>query len=282
MNPNGPWFSEVNFPAGSIVRSAVRALLPGILLASASHSAASEALSLRLMKQMPENFVPVLTVTQELIEHSETSEQCWQTIVSDRERARRQYESQPWIVKHWQPILGGLLGGAVGYQFTRNYGDKSQKWFYPTILSGVAVGAVAGPGMVAGAYAGGTLAQHFWPTKLPVTIALSLMGGILGDGLMKLLFPDDPPKELLAEPVPGQYIAEQHFYVETRCVPTTRVTYTEKPYRASYRYRGELRSALFRYYPGERIELDGNGRPVKEMRSPQETPAVRIRTINSR
>jgi len=277
MNLIRPWFSAANFPAVSVVRYAVRALFPSLLLTFSLPGAASEALSLRLMKNLPENVVPVLSVTQELIEHAETSEVCWRTIVSDRERARRQYESKPWIVKYWQPILGGVLGGAVGYQFTRNYGEKSQKWFYPTILSGVAVGAVAGPGMVAGSYAGGMLAQHFWPTKLPVTIALSLMGGILGDELMKMLFPDDP---LLDELQPGQYIADQQFYLETRCLPTTRVTYTEKPYRATYRYQGETHSALFKYYPGDRIELDANGRPVKEMRPQPDAPAVRIRTID--
>lgn len=281
MNFFRPLFSVADFT----VRSgwgAVAALAAGLLMASPASHAAPFGTPPGAVTATSGNSVAVLTVTQELIEHTETSEACWQTIVTDRERARRQYESQPWIVKHWQPLLGGVLGGAVGYQFTRNYGEKSQKWFYPTILSGVAVGAAAGPGMVAGAYAGGMLAQHFWPAKLPVTIALSLMGGIMGDGLMKMLFPDDPPKELLPEPRPGQYIADQQFYVETSCVPTTRVTYTEKPYRATYRYKGEARSALFKYYPGDRIELDASGRPVNEMRERQDTPAVRVRTFNSR
>lgn len=277
MSLSEPGCFIAGFPTRSAVRRGARVLVSGMLTAFASHAVASEALSLRLMANTAENSVPVLTVTQELIEHTETSETCWQTIVSDRERAKRQYESRPWVVKHWKPLLGGVLGGAVGYQFTLNYGEKSQKWFYPTILTGVAVGAVAGPGMVAGAYAGGTLAQHFWPTKLPVTIALSLVGGIIGDGLMKLLFPEDP---LLAPLQPGQYIADQQFYVETSCVPATRVTYTEKPYRATYRYLGEERSALFKYYPGDRIELDGTGRPVNEISRRQGPPAVRIRSVD--
>lgn len=237
---------------------------------------ASIPLHQRMMQRLPSNVVPVLTVTQETIEHREKAEMCWRVIVTDRERARAQYEAQPWVVKYWQPILGGVLGGAVGYHFTRNYGPSSQKWFYPTILAGVAVGAVAGPGMVAGAYAGGTIAQHFWPTKLPVTIALSMMGGILGDGLWKMLFPDNPPKELLADPQPGQYPADQNFYLETRCVPTEKVSYTEKPWRATYSYQGETRSALFKHYPGKTIELDANGRPVKEMR-PKGPPPFRMR-----
>lgn len=233
--------------------------------------------AVRLLSANPADEVPVLSVTQELIEHTEKTEVCWQTIVSDRERAKAQYESQPWAVKYWKPILGGVLGLGVGYHFTRNYGEPSQKWFYPTLLAGAAVGAVAGPGMVAGAYGGGLIAQHFWPTKLPLTIMLSMIGGILGDGLFKLLFPDSPPPKLLATPQPGQYLDDQQFFIETRCVPTLRVTYTEKPYRVTYRYQGELNSALLKYYPGPRIRLDASGRPVGELRPAEDAaPAIRI------
>tara|TARA_R110000851_G_scaffold333533_1_gene515363 strand:+ start:205992 stop:206837 length:846 start_codon:yes stop_codon:yes gene_type:complete len=241
-----------------------------------SHAHASSAHLFRNTSAPPEGTVAVLTVTQEVIEKAEKTDVCWQTIVSDRERAQRQYESQSWLVKYWQPILGGLLGAAVGYKFTGNYGPKSEKlWFYPTILAGVAVGAVAGPGMVAGAYGGGILAQHFWPTKLPLTIMLSMIGGILGDALMKLLFPDSPPKALLQKPQPGQYLANQQFYIETTCVPTTRVTYTEKPYRVTYQFKGEKRSALFDDYPGEHIKLNSDGRPVNE-KPKAGPPAVRV------
>lgn len=240
-------------------------LAPGYAHAGSSH----------LFRKAPgaDNTVPVLTVTQEVLETTEKATVCWQTIVSDRERAQRQYESQSWLVKYWQPLLGGVLGGAVGYQFTGNYGPTSQKWVYPTIAAGVAIGAIAGPGMVAGAYGGGTLAQHFWPTKLPLTIMLSMIGGILGDGLMKLLFPASPPKELLATPQPGQYLPDQQFYLETTCAPTERVLYTEKPYRVTYTYLGEPRSALMKYYPGDRLTLDADGRPVNEIKPASGKPA---------
>lgn len=276
MNLARPWFSKVFRSPSRSVECCAQATAGALLLMSTASAQGADSVSLRMMNRLPDNVAPVLTVTRETIEHREKAEVCWRAIVSDRERARQQYESQPWVVKYWQPILGGVLGAAVGFQFTRNYGPGSQKWFYPTLVGGAAVGALAGPGMVAGAYAGGTIAQHFWPTKLPVTLALAMIGGIVGDGLWKLLFPDDPPKTLLAEPQPGQYLAEQHFYVETRCVPTEIVSYTEHPWRATYRYKGETRSALFRHYPGERIELDATGRPLKEMK-PQGAPAFRVR-----
>ncbi len=227
----------------------------------------------------PENSVPVLTVTQEIIEKTEKVPFCWQTIVSDRERARQQYESQSWVVKYWQPVLGALLGGAVGFKFTGNYGLASQKWVYPTVAAGMVVGAIAGPGMVAGAYGLGTVAHHFWPTKLPLTIMLSMVGGILGDGLMKLLFPDSPPAHLLAPVQPGQYLPDQQFYLETTCMPRERVVYTEKPFRVTYHYKGEPRSALLKYYPGERLTLNETGRPVNEIPSTPVKPAVTVKDI---
>src|SRR5690606_20556439 len=64
--------------------------------------------------------VPVLTVTHETIAKTKKEDVCWQTIISDRERARQQYQDQSWVVKYWKPILGGVLGGFVGYTFTRN------------------------------------------------------------------------------------------------------------------------------------------------------------------
>ncbi len=210
--------------------------------------------------------VPVLSVTHETIAKTKKEDVCWQTIVSDRERARRQYESQPWFVKYWKPILGGVLGGLVGYRFTRNYGEHHKKWIYPTVAGGMAVGAIAGPGMVAGAYGLGTLAYSYWPGKLPLVAAISLIGGILGDGLFELLFPDSPPKALLEPTQPGQFLPAQQFYVETTCLPRIKVQYTESPFRVTYEYQGERRSALVRHYPGDRIALDAAGRPLNEFR----------------
>lgn len=211
--------------------------------------------------------VPVLAVTHETIAKTRKEDVCWDTIVSDRERARQQYENQSWAVKYWKPILGGVLGGLVGFQFTRNYTDHSKKWIYPTVAGGIGVGAVAGPGMVAGAYGLGTLAYTYWPGKLPLVAAVSLIGGILGDGLFNWLFPDDPSKDLMAPTQPGQFLAEQRFYVQTTCVPRVRVEYTESPFfRVTYEYQGERRSALFHHYPGDKIALDAVGRPLKEFK----------------
>lgn len=240
---------------------------------------ASVAQNARLFRtpQTADNTVAVLTVTQELIETTVKESFCWQRIISDRERARQQYQNQSWLVKHWQPILGGILGAGVGYQFTGNYGVKSQRWVYPTVASGMAVGAVAGPGMVGGAYGFGTLAQHLWPGKLPVTIVLSIVGGLLGDELMQWLFPDSPPQDLLAEPQPGQYLPDQQFFIETTCMPRERVLYSSQPYRVTYQYLGEKRSVLMKYYPGDRIGLDGNGVPLQVWIPEAEKPgAIRI------
>ncbi|HUH41405.1 MAG TPA: hypothetical protein VL024_11100 [Castellaniella sp.] len=211
--------------------------------------------------------VPVLSVTHETIAKPARKQVCWQTIVSDRQRAQQQYKNQSWVVKYWKPILGGVLGGLVGFKFTQNFGEQSkQKWLYPTIAAGIGVGAITGPGMVAGAYGLGTLAYSYWPGKLPLVAAISLIGGILGDGLFELLFPDKPSKSLLEPTKPGQYLSDQQFYLETTCLPQVRVTYTESPFRVSYEYQGEARSALVKHYPGDRIALDAAGRPVNELK----------------
>lgn len=242
-----------------------RLFLACVAITSCTVAQASNAALFRRNTAPPDNTVPVLAVTQEIIQKKTKDNVCWQTLVSDRERAQRQYESQPWIVKYWKPILGGVLGGLVGYKFTANYGPSSQKWIYPTIAAGIGVGALTGPGFVAGAYFAGSGAHHYWPDKLPLTIMLSLIGGILGDGLIKLLFPDSPDPALLAKPQPGQYLPDQQFYIETSCMPTMRVVSTEKPYRVTYSYQGEQRHALMKYYPGDRITLNASGWPVNEL-----------------
>ena len=106
-----------------------------------------------------------------------------------------------------------------------------------------------------------------------------MVGGILGDGLMKLLFPDSPPAHLLAPVQPGQYLPDQQFYLETTCMPRERVVYTEKPFRVTYHYKGEPRSALLKYYPGERLTLNETGRPVNEIPSTPVKPAVTVKDI---
>lgn len=209
---------------------------------------------------------PVLSVTQETFATVARPQVCWQTIVTAHEKAVREEQSTPWIVKYWQPILGAALGGAIGYQFTRNYGSSSQKWKWPTVAGGAIVGAVAGPGATAGSYGLGTLAYAIWPASLPLTVGFSLGGAILGKILWDMVF---PPNKNLQAPQQGEFMANQTFYLETACTKPERVQYRQAPYLITYMHQGKKQTARVKYYPGRRVELTAAGRPVYEVPAPK-------------
>lgn len=209
---------------------------------------------------------PVLSVTQETFKTVTRPQVCWQTIITAHEKAVRQEQSTPWIVKYWQPLLGAAMGGAIGYQFTANYGPTSQKWVWPTVVGGALIGGVAGPGPTAGAYGLGTLAHTIWPTSLPLTVGFSIGGAILGKILWDMVFP--PNKDLQA-PQPGQFMPNQTFYLETACSKPERIEYRQVPYLITYIHEGKKQTARVKYYPGKRVELTAAGRPVYEVPAPE-------------
>jgi hypothetical protein len=90
-----------------------------------------------------------------------------------------------------------------------------------------------------------------------------LLAGGIGFFVTQLLVPADP---LLATPKPGSLVAEQKFYVQTVCAPGG-PTYTEAPnYRITYRFNGNVQSALVKYDPGDRIKVNQQGRPLNEVK----------------
>jgi uncharacterized protein YcfJ len=205
---------------------------------------------------------PVLSVTQETFATAAQTEVCWQRILTAHERAVRQAQDTPWLVRNWQPVLGAAMGGAIGFQFTANYGPSSQKWKWPTVAGGALVGAVAGPGATAGAYGLGTLAHSIWPTSLALTGGFSLAGAILGKVVWDIIF---APDKNLQTPQPGQFLSSQTFYLETTCTKPEQVTYQQAPYLVTYTYQGKKQTARVKYYPGARIELTAAGRPRYEV-----------------
>jgi len=207
----------------------------------------------------------VLSVTQETLASVTRPQVCWQTILTAHEKTVREEQRTPWLIKHWQPLLGAAMGGAIGFQFTGNYGPTSQKWKWPTVAGGAVVGAVAGPGATAGAYGLGTLAHSIWPTSLAMTAGLTLVGGILGKVIWDIVF---PPNINLQTPQPGQFLANQTFYLETTCTKPERIQYRQEPYLITYLHQGKKQTARVKYYPGARIELTAAGRPVFEVTAP--------------
>lgn len=208
----------------------------------------------------------VLSVTQETFATVTRPQVCWQTILTAHEKAVSEEQKTPWLVKYWQPILGAALGGAIGFQFTRNYGPTSQKWKWPTVAGGAVVGAIAGPGATAGSYGLGTLAYTIWPASLPLTVGFSLGGAIIGKMVWELLFP--PNKDLQA-PEPGQFMTNQTFYLQTTCTKPEKIEYRQAPYLITYMYKGKKQTARVKYYPGARVTLTATGRPEYEVATPQ-------------
>jgi len=204
----------------------------------------------------------VMSVTQETSASIERPQVCWQSILTAHQKALREEQNTPWLIKNWQPILGAALGGAIGYGFTANYGESSQKWIWPTVAGGAAVGAIAGPGATAGAYGMGTLAYSLWPASLPLTAGFSLMGGILGKVIWDMIFPANPD---LQAPQPGQFMSNQTFFLETTCTKPERIEYRQSAYLITYMHQGKKQSARVKYYPGARIELTTQGRPIYEL-----------------
>jgi uncharacterized protein YcfJ len=205
---------------------------------------------------------PVLSVTQETFATVTRPQVCWQSIITAHEKAVRQEQNTPWLLKNWQPLLGAAMGGAIGFQFTGNYGPTSQKWKWPTVAGGAVVGAVAGPGATAGAYGLGTLAHSLWPTSLAMTAGFTLVGGIVGKIVWEMIF---PPNKNLQKPEQGQFLANQTFYLETTCTKPERVEYRQAPYLITYMHEGKKQTARVKYYPGARVELSSTGRPVYEV-----------------
>lgn len=203
--------------------------------------------------------VPVVSVSQETIRLPESKEVCWPVVMSERSIAERDEAKKPWVVRHWQQILGGIVGAAAGYQLTTNYSSFNSGWTWPTVALGTTLGVIGLPGFAGLAYGGGALGMSQWPGKLPLTIGLSLGGGILGSILWKMLF---PPNALLHKPVPGEYLAEQDFLIETQCATLATSTYTESSYRVVYRLNGREHTASFQYDPGAWISVGENGLPL--------------------
>lgn len=204
----------------------------------------------------------VISVTQEVFAKASREPVCWQTILTAHQKAVREQANTPWLVRNWQPLLGAAMGGAIGFKFTRNFGESSEKWKWPTVAGGAVAGAVAGPGFTGGAYGLGTLAYSIWPTSLPLTVAFSLVGGVVGKVVWDMVFPKNPA---LKKPKPGEYLADQVFYLETTCSKPERITYESAPYLVKYRHNGQTYSARVKYYPGARLPLQANGRPLYEI-----------------
>ena len=174
----------------------------------------------------------VLSVTHEAEKSRTGPEVCRQTVLTSQQVAQQQEDDKTWFEKNRIATIGGSAGIVVGIPLANAVATKAAS--YTTSFAA---------------------ASLVLPTIL-------LAGGI-GFFVTQLLVPADP---LLATPKPGSLVAEQKFYVQTVCAPGG-PTYTEAPnYRITYRFNGNVQSALVKYDPGDRIKVNQQGRPLNEVK----------------
>jgi uncharacterized protein YcfJ len=182
----------------------------------------------------------VLSVTHEIERSRAGAEVCRQTVLTSQQVAQLQEDDKTWFEKNWIATIGGATGIVVGVPLANVVATQAAN--YTT------------------AFAAGSL-----------VIPTILLAGGIGFFVTQLFVPSNP---LLATPKPGSLVAEQKFFVQTICAPGP-PTYTSAPnYRITYRFNGNVQTALVRYDPGERVKVNQQGRPLNEVK-PAPTPPTR-------
>lgn len=124
-------------------------------------------------------------------------------------------------------------------------------------------------GGLAGALIAVPILRHYSLTASAWAIPAVALGAGLGFFLTKALTPTNP---LLEPRVPGHYLAEQNFYIETICSPGE-MRVSESQYLVTYKHNGKTQTARMAYDPGDRIQIDLKGRPVDELLDSTPQPA---------
>lgn len=137
-------------------------------------------------------------------------------------------------------------------------------WRYAPVVAGVALGAVVGL-KVADHYKLGLkdpLKPKKWPRPL-AGVAGAAAGGLLGLWVTEQFFAEDPASQA---PEPGVPMAAQSFLTEWTCAPSPRpMDQPPTHYAVTYRYDNRVLTARVRHYPGPRMALTPQGRPVDEI-----------------
>jgi uncharacterized protein YcfJ len=174
----------------------------------------------------------VLSVTHETEKSRAGPEVCRQTVLTSQQVAQQQEDDKTWFEKNWIATIGGATGIVVGVPLANAVVTQAAN--YTTTFAAAAL-----------------------------TIPTILLAGGIGFFVTQLFVPSNP---LLATPKPGSLVAEQKFYVQTICAPGP-PTYVAAPnYRITYRFNGQVQTALVKYDPGDRVKVNQLGRPLNEVK----------------
>ncbi|WP_091905302.1 hypothetical protein [Chitinasiproducens palmae] len=201
--------------------------------------------------------VDVVSVTSLTVTTREQRPECRPTLVSERQYLFDQANARSWPLRHLKGVTGAPMGAAAGAYLAAHL-LSARIWMLPAALVGGAAGWLVGPFGVALGIGGGILG-HALTHKLPVTIGGSVAGAGLGMALWQVLFP--PPKSPLPPSVTE--IPLEHFLTTQECGDASHAQVQPGTlYRVDYYYNGALFFADLPYDPGNRLRVDGDGKPV--------------------
>ena len=180
----------------------------------------------------------VLSVTHETERSRTGPEVCRQTVLTSQQVAQQQEDDKTWFEKNWIATIGGATGIVIGVPLANAVATQAAS--YTTSFAASAL-------------------------VLPTI----LLAGGLGFFVTQLFVPSNP---LLATPKPGSLVAEQKFFVQTICAPGPPTYTSASNYRITYRFNGNVQTALVKYDPGERVKVNQQGRPLNEVKPTPTSP----------
>lgn len=222
--------------------------------------------------------VPVQYVYASVSNTSTVSKQCWQTLMPQRDVLLAQHNAKPFLLRHWQAILGAALGGLGGLWLLHHLATAAafKIWALPVMLGSGLAGYQTGPGGPLGAAAGGVLLYNTgldvgkWvgmgnktkhldlgPHNWQPTLIGSLIGAAGGIALWNAIFPPDVPSPLVDDP--NGIIEAETFEQQKECGLVRVDTPTASGYRVGYQFKGEDHEVDLPYDPGEALRLDAQG-----------------------
>ncbi len=203
--------------------------------------------------------VPVLFVYETLASESQPTRRCWQALTAESDILRREYDAEPWLLRHISPLVGASMGGVVGGLILKHHASAllARKWMLPVIAASSAAGYVAGPGGVAGFVVGGAIGNKVGKGKLPITLGSAAGGALAGKKLWDKFFPPETPPPLVGEA--DEEIPLEIFTRQEICAAGSQTTQVQSVYRVGYQFNGQELSASLTYDPGEALLIDASG-----------------------
>lgn len=206
---------------------------------------------------------PVLYVYASQNRDRSVGEQCWDTLVSQRDIAIREDNARPFFTRNLMPLIGAAMGGMAGGWLLKRLASENaaRKWMLPVIAGSGLGGYVVGPGGVAGAMIGGGIADKLgkhdrYKKTLPGVMAGALVGKALWDAIFPPAVPPAPSSD------PNGEISAEVFVRDQVCGPQLLMSHEDSLYRIGYRFNGEEFSVEVPFDPGEAVLLDATGRAV--------------------